>query len=438
MPQQEENLESQQQQEELDITEQLDVLLEELREIEPDLMPGWQMAEPEAIALPQVEELSETVTPEPEPSVTAEAPSPSEEALEPADSPAEVEPSEVVAESVEPEPSEDAILPEPAIDLGAALDDILAEAEAEEDASEEEVQPVAIEEAIQEEVSGGGEADLADQLQSLLSSSEATEEAEATAEDVSEEEVQPVAIEEATQEEASGGGEADLADQLQSLLSSSEATEETEEVVDVEVAEETPPPAVQAEPVAVASPDAVAPVAEVETEIEQLSMEQIDQLLAEEAVDPEADSELADLLEMPTETVVQSEVVVEEAVSVGQPVEEAAASNGPEDGGGFDADSASVAKELDDQPELSPALTANATSDTDQGDQARRIRFKLDKQALVISAWACERLLRRTCMLMNSPLRRLPPTIRDAVGVAAFFHLLVGSVLIFGKLVGAI
>ena len=409
MPQQDENLEgSQPPEEELDVTEQLDLLLEELRAIEPDLLQGSVVAEPAVADAPPADEPAETDAPqadesaeqevsEPVPIVAEEELLSSDEAVESADTPVEAEPSEAVA-AADAQPPEEA---EPVSDLGAALDDILAMAELEEEVSGEEVQPSVSEEPVEE----------------------------AVAEEVAE----------PAQEEASGGGDLDLADQLQALLSSSEIAETAEETPQSGPASEE----VVAEPVAAESSDDVAADSENETPVEQLSLEQIDQLLAEEAVDPEADSELADLLEVPAETIAQVEVaaaeVVEEEDSADQPEEIAeVTASASEGGGGFDANAASVAKELDDQPELKPTMTASAVSEAKDGGRTRPIRFKLDKQLIVTSVWACERLLRRTCTAMNSPLRRLPPAIRDAVGVAAFFHLLVGSVLIFGKLVGAI
>lgn len=406
MPQQQENLEQQEEQEELDLAEQLDALLVQLQELEPDLFSETDAAEP----MPAVESPPQTDT-SPE---TADA-------VQESDTSELAPPLSVEASSTDlpsDADSSDALPSSPASDPLA------------QDVAEPSADPT--EESVDEQ----SEKAMGEALDSILAEAVASEMNDVESED----EVQPGVIEDASDTEAAdAGGDVDLVDQLQALLN-------TEDVADAPPQSDPPAQEVQAEQIVDEPADDAIPAADADPLVDELSMEQIDQLLAEEAIDsPEADG-LEGLVEAPVEVAGQaqpasSSAAVEEADSPVERVNEVAThvtSNTTEGGGGFDADAEAVARELDDQPELNARPTVSVAPEADEPSRTSRARFRFDKQRLVACATACERLLRRLCTAINSPVRQLHPSIRDAIGVAAVFHLLVGSVLILGKLVGAI
>ncbi len=251
---------------------------------------------------------------------------------------------------------------------------------------------------------------------------------------------------------AATSSDADLAHQLQALLDSQDTQPQSESATAGEDLHDPPvqPGQVEAEVSADANPEAV----------QELSLEEIDQLLAEEA-DHSIEEAISDTQVQPApapealtpETPVAELTGDDQAdADAGAPVQRPpepepaiAAEQVSTDGatGGFIAGAGDVAKELDQQqPVESPVRSAMGVSidEMDQVDQPLqpRLTFKVDRQKLAHIAAVIEEMLKRICLAINRPARHLPVFIRDAIGYVAVFNLFFGSLLLVGKMFGIV
>ena len=169
-----------------------------------------------------------------------------------------------------------------------------------------------------------------------------------------------------------------------------------------------------------AEPESSDAVDTTDEEGEGLSVEQIDAMLAQEA-----EQTVADEFETPTEIQASSGVPAD----ADQDSDSSASSSEGEqhDAGGFTAGAGDVAAEIDDQPENKSQIPQVAT-----------IAAKFKKQDMAGHIVVCKRALWRTCFVINRPLEKIPAPARDAVGYFALAHVMIGSVLILGKLVGIV
>jgi hypothetical protein len=143
---------------------------------------------------------------------------------------------------------------------------------------------------------------------------------------------------------------------------------------------------------------------------EQVSLADIDALLAEQA-----ESQLSAGLGTPL-------AATPETGSGKQPAQ------GPSHAEATGADAASVAKELDEQPELQAQSSDAAV--TKVAVQAARVAPKPKPKKLRGD------FLRGVFTVINRPLAGCSPAVRDTLGYVALLHFFVGSVLIVAKLIG--
>ncbi len=105
------------------------------------------------------------------------------------------------------------------------------------------------------------------------------------------------------------------------------------------------------------------------------------------------------------------------------------------------ATAADVAKELDQQPELPTHVAAGMTASKEPSAQARpgAVEDTLDQPlSLEPPPKTLKQRVRGVFLRLNRPLERFSPATRDTIGYFALLHLFVGSVLIFAKVLGII
>ena len=219
----------------------------------------------------------------------------------------------------------------------------------------------------------------------------------------------------------------DLFDQLEELLTESDRPS-------TEVAAEAPAEAAQPKTTQQTQADAQ-PLEITEVgESQELSVDDIDQLLAEEADDTiKAEVYGEEVPEIPPAPDAQP---VPAAVGAAQGAGHSEAAKDqahqPAEGGGFSADAQAVAAELDADSQPHRDLPTVA----ELGKSKPAAKFRFDKQELAGKIVVCEKVIRKACILINKPVKKLPAPARDVVGYVALFHLLVGSVLLLGSLTG--
>ncbi len=237
---------------------------------------------------------------------------------------------------------------------------------------------------------------------------------------------------------------ADITDQLQALLEQAEQDEKAAQAAAAKEKEAlgAAAPSAEAEPAAapIEEPVAGQPQASA-VEDQDISLDDIDDLLAGEAEG--VDEEFGELAEAPRAAMASApdDASAQDIGSSRQrhdPFQDAAE---PQPAGepldlsasGFNADAQAVAKELDEQPERRPSLQSAG-----QMADAMKQAATPDKKGLKIKIAVCEKHLRKTCYVMNWPLRKAPSSVKEIVGYAALLQLFIGSVLILGKMTGLI
>ena len=397
LPEQTEQQDNPQPEEELDIESQLDALLAQLDEIEPDLL-GKASSGASVVA--------------------DEPPTPAQ--------PTEVAP-EVAAPDQDLQPSQEPAPPTTAGQIDALRSQDLAD-------QPDQVLDASVADTAEAEVDEASEMAVPDAV-----------EAESVGVAV------PPVGESSDPSPDDGGADSDMAQKLQALLDGElDQGDAPDEPVAQEVVVDQGGP--ELEQVAAATPVPEEPEAEAQ-EAEELSMDQIDDLLAEEAeefaedpidvsAEPVAVVDLTPPVEDRSAPPATSQVSASEKEEQAAPLQAAPVAQPDIDAdattaGGFNASAQAVAQELDEQPELNAGVTTirQMAEAADRSKKRKRLKLRLDKQGLMVKVMICERVLKQTCRVVNRPLNRLSPVSRDLIGYTGLGHALVGVLLIISKLV---
>lgn len=252
----------------------------------------------------------------------------------------------------------------------------------------------------------------------------------------------------------------DLALQLESLFGSAADVSPSAEPASVRAAAVSAPPAPPAPPDAPDAPGAAdvphavpavaANAATIGRSPGHESLDQIDELLAEEAdhkvegdFETPKDVQAAAVVKTPgpepanaqetvEETPAPSTILYSDDTKLGSsqaPKQQSFTSEAPRLQTG--ATARDVEQELSQQPELAASGSTVAAAEEDAKKRLRRLDLTL--------LWAVlDPVLRRICAVLSKPLAGLSPQTRDTIGYFALIHLFLGSVLIFGKLMGII